>query len=344
MKLWCDVPVLWAVSSRFWLCVLQGMALPLDRRSRSRSPVGGLFAWEQSGPVDDHDSDEAGDQAQHLFGKQLEDHLLSQFALGQLDAKALCIACWFASKAGAQGDGLARLAFPPGRSTGNYSRHLKAMLPIDLSDLVPLDVPAYVKGARTTKTILVAAPHVVLEAEANVISAVDSDAVKKKLEGTEWTDAYLEHPLREKAGDDRLVVPCALYLDGIKFTRAIGPRQDTLLGVTMYSILTGSRHLICTLSKRELCGCGCRGWDTIMSVFEFVRWSMEVPVCANPSCSRLVCLGRRVPNHLPRARATAQGNFQVEEQVWCVDTCSKGSRQRGVPSHRSGRRTDEGGV
>jgi hypothetical protein len=120
-----------------------------------------------------------------------------------------------------------------------------------------------------------AAPHVVLEREAQSLSEENQGSIEEKLRETEWTEAYLEHEHRLKDGDPRLAIPLALYLDGVKFTRSIGPRQDSLIAITCYSIVTKSRHLICTLSKRELCACGCRGWDSLFTVFDFIRWSLQ---------------------------------------------------------------------
>ena len=121
-----------------------------------------------------------------------------------------------------------------------------------------------------------AAPHRILEMEAESLACQDDQSISEKLRETEWTDSYLEHEHRVKDDDDRVAIPCALCLGGVKFTRSIGPRQDSLLAITCYSILSGSRHLICTLSKREMCACGCRGWDTLMTVFDFIRWSLQV--------------------------------------------------------------------
>ena len=62
--------------------------------------------------------------------------------------------------------------------------------------------------------------------------------------------------------------PIALYLDGVAFTR-----HDNILGVWVYNVLTGVRHLVAALRKSELCKCGCRGWCSLWGVFSFLDWS-----------------------------------------------------------------------
>eukprot|EP00959_Pyramimonas_sp_CCMP1952_P142611 2985841-Pyramimonas_sp.AAC.1 len=84
------------------------------------------------------------------------------------------------------------------------------------------------------------------------------------LEPSDWTPSFESHPLREREGDPRPCYPVALYLDGVKFTRSIGPgRSDSLVAFTTYNLATERRHLLACLSKRETCKCGCGGWCTV---------------------------------------------------------------------------------
>ena len=84
----------------------------------------------------------------------------------------------------------------------------------------------------------------------------------------------MSRPLRLREGDARQVCPLALYLDGIKFMRAIDPRADTVVAITMYNVMTMKRHLIAVISKREVCRCGCRGWCSYYVIFRYVAWSL----------------------------------------------------------------------
>lgn len=217
-----------------------------------------------------------GHDGQDSFANDLADLLLTQFCFGKMDAKTLCSICWLAAKAGARGDGLERLGYPPGRQTGKYSAHLKKFLPVDCSDLLQLEIPGHVKGLRGPMNVLMAQPHRVLEEEMLSLRSVGGD-IEEKIKNTEWADSYFSHPkyIGEKS-DRRAVVPLALYMDGVKYTRAIGPRQDSLLAITIYNIASGARHLLCTLAKRDLCRCGCRSFCSTFPVFEAIRWSLEV--------------------------------------------------------------------
>eukprot|EP00959_Pyramimonas_sp_CCMP1952_P026313 552410-Pyramimonas_sp.AAC.1 len=95
-------------------------------------------------------------------------------------------------------------------------------------------------------------------------------------QNTEWSDTFYNHAFYNIPDDPRPVFPVAIYLDGIKYTRSIGPgRADSLVAVTCYNLCTSSRHVIGVLSKREACHCGCRGWDSHWNIFNYIRWSME---------------------------------------------------------------------
>eukprot|EP00959_Pyramimonas_sp_CCMP1952_P076700 1602817-Pyramimonas_sp.AAC.1 len=92
----------------------------------------------------------------------------------------------------------------------------------------------------------------------------------------DWSETFRRHRHRIKPGDDRKVYPVALYLDGIKFTRSIGPgRADSVLNITGYNLMTNKRHVLYVISKREMCRCGCKGWDTLWGCFNHLRWSLS---------------------------------------------------------------------
>ena len=94
----------------------------------------------------------------------------------------------------------------------------------------------------------------------------------------EWRGRFSSHPavVGRRRGDPP-VIPWALYLDGIRFTKQAGSgRAQSLLAFTAYNLLSMKRHLICVINKRWLCPCGCRaGACTLWSVFWFLRWAVE---------------------------------------------------------------------
>ncbi len=188
------------------------------------------------------------------------------YALGRLDAKAFSIACYLASKAGARGENLRLYGLPPGRQSGSYSRKLKRVLPQQASapELDLVEVPVNVRGNRTTKLVPVAPIHECLEAELREV-AIETLETSTDVD---WAESFERHPHRHRE-DNRPVHPVALYLDGIKFTRSIGPgRADSLVGITAYNLRTNQRHLIAVVSKREMCG-----YDTLWPILNHIRWS-----------------------------------------------------------------------
>ncbi len=196
-----------------------------------------------------------------------EEHLLSLYCVGALDAKSFCIACYWASKSGSIGEGMHRYALAPGNSTGNYSKHLNRYLPTQegAPELDLVEVPVMYKGKRVTKTIPVSPIHEVMEAE----FATLADNSEGSTDETDWSEVFREHPHRVRPGDSRQTVPIAIYLDGIKYNRAIGPRADSLIGVTAYNLRTTRRHLVAVVSKQESVG-----WDTLWPILNHMRWSL----------------------------------------------------------------------
>eukprot|EP00959_Pyramimonas_sp_CCMP1952_P223728 4678093-Pyramimonas_sp.AAC.1 len=118
------------------------------RGRRSRSPPYRQFSWERD---DDRFAGGLHGGASSEDSADLEDHLLQLYATGRIDAKALCLTCFFAVKAGARGTLLEKLQFGPGKQSGKYAKHLRDALPEQVSapELHFLDLPVYLNGART---------------------------------------------------------------------------------------------------------------------------------------------------------------------------------------------------
>ena len=58
-------------------------------------------------------------------------------------------------------------------------------------------------------------------------------------------------------------IPLAIYVDRTPFSKL-----DSILGIFVVILVTGSRHLVGTLRKTDICKCGCKGF-----VAEFIKWS-----------------------------------------------------------------------
>jgi hypothetical protein len=129
-----------------------------------------------------------------------------------------------------------------------------------------VEVPLKIKGKRELRSIPVTPIHECLEAEAA------SDCFLGNMsELSDWSMCFKKHKTQTIDGDNRQVWPVAIYTDGIKFNRAIGPgRQESLIAITAYNLATYKRHLIAIVSKEESLG-----WDTLFPIWENVAWSMR---------------------------------------------------------------------
>eukprot|EP00969_Alexandrium_andersonii_P011182 485865-Alexandrium_andersonii.AAC.1 len=107
-------------------------------------------------------------------------------------------------------------------------------------------------------------PHEALAAEVGD-SVPTPEAVERAAATADWGPAWRANPHAAAArAEGATAVPCALYLDGVRFTRSIGTgRQDSFVGFYTYNLLTGKRHVAGLLRRSELCRCGCRGWCSL---------------------------------------------------------------------------------
>ena len=70
----------------------------------------------------------------------------------------------------------------------------------------------------------------------------------------QWAHDYLRHPVVVAESPSERVWPLALCLDGVSFLK-----RDGLLGLTMYNLCSGERHLLLIVRRSDLCRCGCQG-------------------------------------------------------------------------------------
>ena len=81
--------------------------------------------------------------------------------------------------------------------------------------------------------------------------------------------SYYEDPIVQGAlGTD--VYPFGLYIDGVPYTNT-----DSVIGVWCINILSNQRSLIAAVRKRILCRCGCKGWCTYYTLFDWIAWGLE---------------------------------------------------------------------
>lgn len=227
--------------------------------------------WERPYQQRQHGAEAEGDEADVSpaeAGEMLVRFLLDLLYSNSLSARSLCVICWWAHKAGAQGivsDYMVR----PDAQSGKFHAKVDSADGTDLrqasQNMYRARVPQTAKHdmIRTVHEMIVQLPHEELahEAAANPQAATGPS-------DPEWTEAYHSHPV-VRAHPGQVVMPYALYLDGISFTRT-----DSLLGVFVYSMYTLKRHLCAVLRRSSMCKCGCKGWCTLYEVFRVIRWSM----------------------------------------------------------------------
>ena len=124
------------------------MAANRSKRKKHDGWCSRTHSWEFTGPSSASWErpdvyDESAKQLEH--GQCLEELLIMEYALGHLSARTLCTLSWHAVKAGAKGNGLAKLMLDPDNCSGNFQKHLDAVLPknatVELYDLLlPLDI------------------------------------------------------------------------------------------------------------------------------------------------------------------------------------------------------------
>lgn len=206
-------------------------------------------------------------------GDALGELLLTLMREGKMSATTVCKIGYWAGRAGATGL-VAELGYRPTAGSGKFMQHIDTVTGMKLKDtkaqMYHVKAPGLEKYdfSRSTHSIPVTPPHegLVKEVQANPKLL---DEAKAKTEQNHWPRCYYEHPVVRRAGGDT-VIPLALYVDGISMTR-----NDSLVGIFVYSLVTMRRHLVSVLRKSFLCKCGCGGRCTLYPVLAMIRWSME---------------------------------------------------------------------
>ncbi len=210
----------------------------------------------------DEDCDVAAGWTQSMCGDVFIELLLDHYP-GQVSGHLLCVLCYWAWRAGARGDQLAELAFPPGKHIGNYQRHLDAKLARGANSQSVLGLPLCTKSSilRDVVPTPVLAPTVELTSEIEKDTTFETD-LALAVRDRQLPEAYFLHEVVREAAPGELVAPVGLYIDAVPFQD-----NDSILGFWVYTLITGVRHVVVVLKKSTLCHCGCKGWCTLWVVF-----------------------------------------------------------------------------
>ena len=193
-----------------------------------------------------------------------------------LSAKQTCVLAWWAAKAGAVGES-SKIGLRPDQQSGKYSRHFDIWSgagtdSLDLYQL-PLGRRLRFEAARTYTPLPIRVPHEALGEE--LLQCGDAQAELEIATRTkDLPKRYFEHQAVTSAPAGTLVHPFCIYIDAMPFTRS-----DSILGITVYFLLTERRHLVFVIRKSEVCSCGCRGWCSLAPVFALLAWSCRAMLC-----------------------------------------------------------------
>lgn len=242
------------------------MAESRKRRRLPKSDPVHHFDWSS-------DDEEAHVSSKNEGAHEFMTHVLGLHYAGKMSAKALCILCYHASRAGAEKP-VCDYARPPGLRSDKYQRHLDKVLGIDLSDdsrFVQVRVPTYDRqsGQRQVSPVVMLAPHMALD-RANRESQHPATALRAMLDNGEMSQAYRSHPV-VIGNPDELVGAVGLYIDGVDF---LSRSKDSVCGVWAFDIATRRRFLCTVIKKTEMCQCGCSGWCTLNAMWSMWAWSL----------------------------------------------------------------------
>jgi len=173
------------------------------------------------------------------------------------NARHACTLSYYARLAGAQID--PKYGLRPDAPSGHYTRRMERALDITADDdtLYNLCAPGQSKyeSSRAQLDFVVRPAHesIAMESTSDVALRTWQD----KHDEHEWIPAYERHPLLQAMPHRmrRTALPFAIYMDMTPYNEV-----DSVLAITFVNIVTGMRHLICTLRKLDMCACGCRGW------------------------------------------------------------------------------------
>ena len=196
--------------------------------------------------------------------------LLPLYWASQISAETTCLLCHWASQAG-MGGLAATCAKPPGKGSSKYKEHLDRALGANVTKAgqYSLQTPAYFKHnmSRSSYSLHVLPPHESLHKEMESDQTL-SVRLQDALDDGSLPPAYLRNPIVNTAG--RPALPLALYLDGVSYSQV-----DTVCGVWIINLLSGTRTICALVRKKLHCRCGCKGWCTYYPLLRFLEWSVR---------------------------------------------------------------------
>ena len=216
--------------------------------------------------VDESDS-EGEKNPLDAFVDEMVDLLLAR----TLNAKQFCKLMHMLTKAGLKG--VNKYAKPPGTPSGHYNRHVKrkfgAVFTTDSHYKVPM--PGRTKDVigRDLRDFIVAPVWEQLDEDLRK-DPTSLLKLEEAIEDGKLPPVYHSNPVVVAHHDEKPVWPLRFFVDGVPYSQ-----NDGVIGFWLIDGINGKRYFIGGLRKKVICNCGCRGWCTFASVFEFVRYIFE---------------------------------------------------------------------
>ena len=245
---------------------------PLSHEWERYGPFGAGYAPAAGGQPLDWAGDDAAEEdappTPQEAGDELAHLLVNLKARGHISAKECCTLAYWAAAAGAVGP-VKDLALRPGQTGGVHQRKVLAYMQVgkDLP-LYAVPAPGHDRGTadRVVHELAMMPPHEAIAAEL-AKNPQTLEEIRRAPPGT-WGPVYDRHEIVVSSPGE-VVVPLALYMDGVPFTRS-----DGFLGVWVYNLHSWERHLVAAVRKSQMCACGCRKWCTLDPLFRFLQWSL----------------------------------------------------------------------
>ena len=240
-----------------------GLAAGLDEAEAA------LRGWAETDSSDDEDQGPVDPTQQFL------EYLLWNNQRGHMTAKQICTVAFWASQAGATGMDV--LAVNPESSGGNFQKKVDQFVgntqgsPKGSTYVVQVPAMIHSTGSREVWDLHTMPPHEVLGSASEGEITSMTQQLRKTLANEEMPSVYTDHPIVKSALPEELVMPLALFMDGVRYGK-----KGSILGVTIQSILPGSRKYLSVVVRKAIaCSCGCGRWCTLFPIFLMLKWSLE---------------------------------------------------------------------
>ena len=248
-------------------------------------------------------------------------------------ANHACLIAYWAMKAGALG--VSDLALGPGKQSGKYSQRFDRVtgaLESKDDEYYELPVQGWNRGDGTVSvfSLPVVPLQQIVQEEVTTHPEILESLSRAKTDG-DLPLVYHQHPVVQEAGPTEIVLPFAIYLDGLAFTRTDGCVAFFIhLGLPNWK----RRHLAALIRKTDLCVCGCKGWHTYYPIMLFLSWGLETLAAGVHSLHRHDGSAWRDKDAWGRSFAGAAIGFRAV-CLWLKCDMMEMCTRMGFPAHNS---------